>query len=96
MQFHDLVGCFSPDTLLYLLPEDRFFTGLYGKFLPLSTPQKVCFNWRRIWQGLMTIEEPWRLIPRNALEAHYIWRLARRHEKCGLLGIKEEHGAKKH
>ncbi|KAK9489151.1 hypothetical protein V1508DRAFT_401124 [Lipomyces doorenjongii] len=79
MQYHYLVACLSPDALMGLPPEDKFFVDLYGRLLPPSTRQKVCFNQQQIRQGLMTVEDAWKLIPRKALEFDAIWRKIRSH-----------------
>ncbi|CAG8145423.1 unnamed protein product [Penicillium salamii] len=79
MQYHYLLACLSPDTLLSLPLEDKFFVDLYGRLLPPSTRQKVCFNRQRIRQGLISVDEAWKSIPRKALLADEIWRKSRNH-----------------
>ncbi|KAJ8103663.1 hypothetical protein POJ06DRAFT_264490 [Lipomyces tetrasporus] len=79
MKYHYLLACLSPDTLIGLPPEDRFFVDLYGRLLPPSTRQKVCFNQQQIRHGLMTVEDAWKSIPRKALEFDALQRKIRNH-----------------
>ncbi|KAK9350921.1 hypothetical protein V1523DRAFT_428546 [Lipomyces doorenjongii] len=41
IQYHYLLACLSPDTIIGLPPEDKFFVDLYGRLLPPSTRQKL-------------------------------------------------------
>jgi hypothetical protein len=67
MQYHYLVACLSPDTLLSLPPEDKFFVDLYGRLLPPKTRDKVCLNRQWVRQGLITVEKARTSIPKKAL-----------------------------
>jgi hypothetical protein len=71
MQYHYLVdwlSWLSPDTLLKLPPDNKFFVDLYGTPLPPATRRRVCLNRQRIQLGELTVENAWKSMPIKFIE----------------------------
>lgn len=94
MQYHYHVHNLSPETLLGLPPEDKFFTDLYNRPLWPSTRSKVCLYRHQIQQGQLTVEEAWNLIPKKALRLEATWKEIRRRER--EIRERQEHDVQQH